>query len=332
MRFSDYLIRVFKISFQFFSKKKFSEPICDINRQSANTKLYNLLIHDEPCMIARFGTTELITVNNYICITSPKNYLKKLLDYITDKTHTPWWQTDNFHFLDIYSGVFPPTEEISVKFSQHYLNDIPLIDLLGSFQYYEKFMPLKKDIINVHLETLYPFFVNDPWTKGLKGKKVLIVHPFEDSIKQQYKKRELLFENKDILPEFELITLKAIQSAAGIQTPYKDWFEALKVMEEQITKIDFDICLLGCGAYGLPLAAHVKRMGKKAIHIGGGLQLLFGIKGKRWDNPNYGKEEFKLYKNLMDLSYNSLYNEHWIRPLISDTPDSFNKIDNGTYW
>ena len=26
---------------------------------------------------------------------------------------------------------------------------------------------------------------------------------------------------------------------------------------------------LGCGAYGFPLAAHVKRMGKKAIHMGG---------------------------------------------------------------
>ncbi len=152
MHFNDYLIRVFKKTYRFLSKKKFSEPLCDLDRQSANIKLYNLLTKDDPKMIARFGTTELITVNNYLCITSRKNYFIKLFDYITDKTHTPWWQTDNFHFLNIYSGVFPPIQETSTKFAQRYLNDIPLIDLLGSFQYYEKFMPLKKDIINVHFE------------------------------------------------------------------------------------------------------------------------------------------------------------------------------------
>jgi hypothetical protein len=331
MQFKDYFIRVLKKTYRFFSKKKFSEPLCDTNRQSANTKLYNLLTQDEPCMIARFGTTEIITVNNYMCITSPKNYFKKLFDYITDKTHTPWWQTDNFHFLEIYSGVFPPTQESSVKFSQRYLKDIPVIDLLGSFQYYEKFMPLKKDIINVHLETLYPFFVNDPWTKALKGKKVLVVHPFEDTIKNQYKSRELLFEHKDILPEFELITLKAIQSAAGIQTPYKDWFEALHVLEEQISQIDYDICLLGCGAYGLPLAAHVKRMGKKAVHLGGGLQLLFGIKGKRWEKESRYGSWYNIPR-LFDKKYDELFNTHWVRPLSIDKPSTANKLDNETYW
>lgn len=33
--------------------------------------------------------------------------------------------------------------------------------------------------------------------------------------------------------------------------------------------------------YGFPLAAHVKHKGKQAIHLGGTLQLLFGIKGNR---------------------------------------------------
>ena len=41
---------------------------------------------------------------------------------------------------------------------------------------------------------------------------------------------------------------------------------------------NFDIALIGCGAYGFPLAAFVKGIGKKAVHIGGPLQLFFGIK------------------------------------------------------
>jgi hypothetical protein len=143
-------------------------------------------------------------------------------------------------------------------------------------------MPLKNNTIKVQLETLYPFFVKNPWTRALKGKKVLVVHPFEETIKMQYSNRILLFENQDVLPQFQLITLKAIQSLGGGSTVFENWFKALKYMEDQISILDFDICILGCGAYGLPLAAHVKRMGKKAVHLGGGSQLLFGIKGRRW--------------------------------------------------
>jgi hypothetical protein len=73
-------------------------------------------------------------------------------------------------------------------------------------------------------------------------------------------------------------------------------------------------------------------MGKKAIHLGGGLQLLFGIKGKRWDNPNYGVNEFKEYEGLMSNSYSSLYNESWIRPLKEETPKNAMKLEGATYW
>jgi hypothetical protein len=332
MYFKDYLIRAAKKTYSIIFQKKFELPICDTDRQSANDKIYNLLVSPNPCMMARFGTTELITINNYLCISNKSSYIKKLWHYISDKTHTPWWHEENIKFLDVYSGVFPPTIKTAEEFSKRYLKDIPSIDLLGSFQYYEKFMPLKKEVQYVHLETLYPFFVNKPWTAALKGKKVLVVHPFEETIKIQYQKRKNLFEHPDMLPDFELITLKAIQSAAGIKVPFKDWFEALKYMEDEISKIDFDVCLLGCGAYGMPLAAHVKRMGKKSIHMGGGLQLLFGIKGKRWDNANYGKEEFKMFSGMMNTPYNSLYNEYWIKPLISDTPQTAKALDDAIYW
>lgn len=214
------------------------------------------------------------------------------------------------------------------RFSERYLADIPEIDLLGSFNYAEKFMPLRDDVINVHLECLYPFFVERPWTRALKNKKVLVVHPFEKTIKSQYARRECIFDNSEILPSYELKTFKAVQSNAGNNVPFKDWFESLKWMEDEIAKIDFDICILGCGAYGLPLAATIKRMGKKAIHMGGGSQLLFGIKGKRWDNDAYH------WKNLpqLDTNYSSLYNEYWVRPSQGEIPKDANKVEGACYW
>ena len=81
------------------------------------------------------------------------------------------------------------------------------------------------------------------------------------------------------------------------------------------------ICLIGAGAYGLPLAAHVKRMGKKGIHLGGTVQLLFGIKGKRWEN-NY----HKVY------DYTTLFNEEWVRPNKLEVPQNAQSVEEACYW
>lgn len=277
MELRDYFIRVLKHAYRFSLRKEFPNPACDCDRQSSNDKIYNLLSSGKPCMISRFGTTEINCINNYLCVHRQKPFIKKCWDYISDKTHTPWWNKDHWQTMSMLSGIFPPCLNTAEKFSEQYLRDIPEIDILGSHQYYEKFMPLKKSVTKVQLEMLYPFFVERPWSRYLEGKKVLVVHPFEETIKQQYKKRKLLFENPDVLPDFELITMKAVQTIAGNNSSFKNWFDALNYMKEKISGIEFDVCILGCGAYGLPLAAHVKRMGRQAIHLGGGTQLLFGI-------------------------------------------------------
>lgn len=156
---------------------------------------------------------------------------------------------------------------------------------------------------------------------GDKGKKVLVIHPFAETIKKQYEKREHLFENPDILPEFEKLTvIKAVQSIAGnsSETGFKDWFEALDFMKNQMDQSDYEIALIGCGAYGMSLAAHAKRQGKIAVHMAGWTQMLFGIYGNRWieDQP-----EFKKY-----------INEYWTRPGIDERPKNAEKVEGGCYW
>jgi hypothetical protein len=154
-----------------------------------------------------------------------------------------------------------------------------------------------------------------PWTKALEGKKILIIHPFASTIQEQYKKREYIWKNRETLPNFDLQTIQAIQSLGGNNPNFPSWFDALEYMKSEIEKTDFEICLLGCGAYGFPLAAHVKRLGKKAVHIGGALQLLFGIKGKRWDKD-----------------FANIYNEYWVRPNESEKPQNADSVEGGCYW
>lgn len=331
MQLKDYFIRVLKHVYRISVRKQFFNPECDCNRQSSNDKIYSLLKSGKPCMIARFGTTEINCVNNYLCVKSEKPYIQKCVEYITDYTHTPWWNKDHWKIMSLWSGIFPPCQNTAEKFSERYLQDIPEIDILACHQYYEKFMPLRPDVIRIQLEMLYPFFVDCPWTRYLKGKKVLVVHPFEKTIQQQYKKRKLLFKDENILPDFELITFKAVQTIAGCKSKFKNWFEALEYMENEIAKIDFDVCIIGCGAYGLPLAAFVKRMGKQAIHLAGGTQLLFGILGNRWVKQ-YG--DVLHYRPGIDINinYRPLFNENWIYPLREDTPDNANIVEGACYW
>lgn len=331
MQSKDYAIRAAKKVYRAATGKKFLNPACEMNRQVANDHIYQLLTRPEPTMISRFGTTELNCINNYLCVKSDKSYAARVLDYVTGHTHTPWWNTDHFAVMSDYSGIFPPTQDTAERFSEVYLRDCQEVDLLGSFQYFERFMPLKKDAIRVQLETLYPFFVERPWTRALSGKKVLVIHPFDETIGAQYAKRKVLFSSPEVLPDFKLMTLRAVQSVGGTKTEFKDWFEALDSMIESVNKTDFDVAIIGCGAYGLPLAAHIKRIGKKAVHLGGGTQLLFGIKGKRWEEQYDRTWEYRPGESI-NINYVDIFNDEWVYPAPDERPQSANKVENACYW
>lgn len=325
---SGFVLKGIRKVYRQIARPTFTMPQCEYDRNRSNKIMLDKLNAEKPCMISRLGSGEIGIVSNYLQIHGSQPYIKRCYKYIVDDCGLPFWDKLFFKSMRNNAGIFPETIDILEHFSERYLQDIPMIDILGSFNYTEKFMPLRNDVINVHLECLYPFWVEEPWTIALRGKKVLVVHPFIETIKAQYFRRDKLFANPNILPDFELKTLRAVQSNAGAEVPYKDWFEALKWMEDEMANIDFDICILGCGAYGLPLAATVKRMGKKSVHIGGGSQLIFGIKGKRWDNDGYHWQSLpQLYTN-----YSSLYNEYWVRPSQEETPVAANNVEGACYW
>ena len=114
-----------------------------------------------------------------------------------------------------------------------------------------------------------------------------------------------------------MLTIKAVQSLGENDNGYNNWFEAYEYMLEQCKSMDFDVAIIGCGAYGFPLGAEIKKMGKCAIHLGGVTQLLFGIRGKRWDS--YGGV------------YESMINDSWIRPSGEEITDIVKSVEDGCY-
>tara|TARA_R110002126_G_scaffold205204_2_gene352485 strand:- start:848 stop:1813 length:966 start_codon:yes stop_codon:yes gene_type:complete len=302
-----------------FNGKIEAKPECIQDADVAFEIIYDALMSDEPYMIARFGSTELSCLVNYIGVNHDK---KQYLQYIQGKKQRWWWDKKIIDQMQQWSGFFPAREDKIEQFCELMIQDISHVDVLASWLPNEKLF--SKELSNsskIEFELLNPYFSKVPWTKALEGKKVLVVHPFSNTIEQQYKKRELLFKD-NLLPEFELITIKAVQSIAGNSTEYNDWFEALDYMKTEIDKCDYDICLIGCGAYGFPLAAHVKRRGKKSVQMGGSLQLLFGIRGKRWEDSNYNP----IY------NYAKLMNEHWVKPGDEDKPAGAATVEGACYW
>lgn len=301
------------------------KPECEQDPDIASRIIYDALISDDPCMIARFGSTELSCLSNYLGV---KNNKGKFIDYIKGNSQAWWWEENIMNQMQRWSGFFPAREDKIEQFCKLMLRDIPEVDILGSWlvdeQLFEKELELSQ---KVHLRLLEPYWAENHWSRALEGKKVLVVHPFAKDIELQYEKRELLFE-KNILPNFQLTTIKAVQSLADEKIEFKDWFEALEYMKSEIDKVDYDICLIGCGAYGFPLAAHVKRMGKKGFHYGGALQLLFGIRGNRWEDPNYGVKEWGIPYGY----YSNLMNENWVRPGANDKPKNASVVEGACYW
>jgi hypothetical protein len=185
------------------------------------------------------------------------------------------------------------------------------------------FREFSPDAALVSIRSLESWLFHDPWTAALHGRKVLVVHPFVETIRGQYAKRGRLFDDQRVLPEFEsLETLRAVQSAARSTTRFASWFDALDAMCSEIASREFDVALIGAGAYGFPLSAFVKGLGKKAVHMGGVAQILFGIIGRRWEKVIPGG-----YPPLTRF-----VNSSWTRALPSETPAGFEAMDGGAYW
>ena len=265
--------------------------------------LEKLIMSNKPIMAARYGLTEMFVMRAFFCDLAKK-------ENIAIKQLAKW------------SGFFPETTEWGEKFTKIMIEYSKDVDYLAiNFQPMEEFF-IKKymspNVILAEFRGFEPWYRDTAWTRVLKGRKVLVIHPFAETIEEQYKKRSQLFLNQNILPEFTLITQKAIQTSAGEKdSRFETWFDALQYMYKEAMTKDFDIALLGCGAYGFPLSAMLKRGGKQAIHMGGMLQILFGIKGKRWDG---------------DRIVAPLYNDYWVRPKLKETPQKSILIEGGCYW
>ena len=286
--------------------------------QESNKYITDLIRSDKPFLISRLGIgQETVTTYNYFACGK--------------------FSEGNVKILSNNGGIYCKTCDDVILFCKTYNNAIKISDAIALWE-----PPLVNDILipqnffckrydklyHLCVDVLEPpkYMIGTdivPWTHSLKDKKVLIINPFTNSFKKQLDANFVFFnksKKKIFLENQEFLFYKTYNTSAGNHL-HKNWLETYIIMCKDISKIDFDIALLGCGGYGLPLCHYIRsKLNKSAIYIGGSLQLLFGVIGKRW-------EEDDTWKKIFDKEQ-----PNFIRPDDSEQLKNKELVEGGCFW
>jgi hypothetical protein len=330
------------------------QPVTDkyvTTGKDGNAAILSVLQKGAAAAIGKIGHTELMLV--WEVLSSP------------ERMHFEYG-----HRAHVWSGIFPAEKWLFEAFADLFLVRLQDVDVLGWWREDELAAPCAQDFVVgqhspksvlVPLMSFSPYCFaagagggTIPWSAALLNKRVLVVHPFAETIKAQYANhRRLLWRNADggactnspadgeegctvgneggvILPEFaSLETITPPQSAGLVPPAHADWLAALRHLQQKMEGVDFDVALIGAGAFGLPLAVHAKRLGKIGIHTGGDTQVLFGIKGRRYEMHN---KNYDACPGAVGGFVSTFYNDFWRRPAPEETPLKKDDMEGGCYW
>lgn len=274
------------------------------SRIEANAAIASAIRSGSAYCVARFGNDEFETLEKWRRKRAP-GWVRSSLELIA--LGDPFFSLVRSRFRAERSGLKPLSSETLEKFFALMTQSFTEIDLLASWvrgeSFYEEYFTGSNFC---ELNDIEPYRSPKPWTAALEGKTVLVVHPFDHTIRRQYfENRMQIFPGTKVLPLFNLLTFRPPRSHFGEIRDASHWFELLDRMIEETLALEFDVAIIGAGPFGLPLAAALKRRGKVAIHLGGATQILFGIFGKRWESD----EEVAVLRN-----------QFWTRPSAAETP------------
>ena len=219
------------------------------------------------------------------------------------------YMMDNFHLMDeiaMWNPIKPLDERFFIE------NHITQI---------KKYLPLRA------LEPFYQDLPENRWSLAIET-PFCVVSPFVESIENQWAKRDMLFP-------FSLWSSKA-KFSGGVCTGYsplicdrneicswpsnilqQGWWGGVNHIVDSCVATGAKFAFVGAGALSLPVCFELKKRGISAIHTGGGTQIIFGIRGRRW---------------LSHSVISGFFNEHWISPQASEIPSAGNVIEGGCYF
>jgi len=231
------------------------------------------------------------------------------------------------------AGIKMSNDQSFVHYSNSYLKAYENCDLYGGWNILEHVYSKSQDYINEWYPSKrmfcsfsfdifhYIYSSKNIWTHALKGKRLLIISPFEESILEKIPIREKIY-GVDLFPDCTFITIKPPQTQ-GDEPSDEFYIEADRFFRRlDKLKNKYDVALVSCGGYGSMVCNYIyENHEKSAIYVGGVLQMYFGIMGNRWR-----RERHDIVKLFVDG------NPHWSNPKESERPKNHVNVEGSCYW
>ncbi len=267
-----------------------------------NVEIIESILNKNPKSFGKIGSVESSYINHYL-----EGYD---FEFISKKYDD---------LLYTSAGIYIEDETDFQNWSEMYINAIKNTNFLLQWSNADKKLLSKikrKDNISRSFIGLEPFTLGkNGWHYFLKDKKILCISPFSKSIQANIKNYSFIWNNAHI---GKVYTIQASYPEILEGKNPTNWQIKLDKVIDQINKVDFDVATIGYGGFSLIIGDYIRNLGKTSIHLGGSNQILYGIKGKRWD------------KNFEAYSWYG--GNYWIRPSKNEVP-KFNKmLEGGAYW
>lgn len=228
-------------------------------------------------------------------------------------------------------GVFPDSDDSQLDFCERFRATCIDMDFLAASAGWPEALELLPDpgpeLVDVEAlepDRSHPYDSANCYLPSLRGARVLLVSSLADALAERATRAtfESVWANIGV-PWFEPGEVDALQFPytydESVQATHQSIWDIYDDVVSRMASREFDVALIAAAALGCPLATAVKKMGVVGISLGGHLQVLFGVHGKRWRD---------------DHEWSSRYiNESWIGvPEEMRPTNSQGLADDGAYW
>jgi hypothetical protein len=291
--------------------------------EAGAARIRDLFAPGSPFFVGRNGTIEIETISYWRNLREglalPQSYPRHIRQQIERN-----------------AGVFPSTDESIDAWCAAYVAGLRHLDG-AAVGWYKPQEVVEKRIMNMYspaaafgcpLRSLEPYYVEQRlrWTGVLAGKSVAVVSSFAGTMREQITRTAQVWRgvegdvlNGAVKWSFIKTGYSPILSlGVGAWPPgIHSWRDAVEHTVDEVMKTGATVALIGCGGLGMIIAAELKKRGISALVLGGAIQVLFGIKGRRWVNHSV---------------ISGFWNDAWVWPANDEIPRGAVLVEGGCYW
>lgn len=281
----------------------------DLNRDYEQTRGFQDMRFEDNFKIHDYITQKLANSQNFIIprISKIENNMAVFAKIAREEPSIPQNIMDYFktgiNEMKTFSGIKLSSIESIMKYSDMYLKAFENAEMYCGWESqgiyiqhipqshaYMKIAFQSKQIVWGYALDIFHYIYTLPWTMALRGKRILIISPFESRIVAKIPVLTKIYQKEgpdaaqpvDLFPGCEIVTIEPPQTQGDTQSLEFDQELSRFCERLDVIKDTYDIALVSASGYENLICNHIYESGKSAICVGDVLQMYFGILGNQW--------------------------------------------------